>query len=221
MPTGEGTLPQTSESMSLLEQFLNLFRARYEWNDVITYRKHKFVLFQRSWWLLLTYLTLWVAFFARLVKLILSPSLPLLSLLLAVNTLMLVYIFADWANDRFQLTKNQVIDIDRKPLGRETKRSALLENILSLDYKRENVLQRLFNYGTVAINVGDIQLDFENVAKPKLVQNEIFEYYNSALKRKEQEQAQRHRDDMVEFLAAYHRQRHDAEEPGEEFDEEE
>ncbi len=221
MPTGEGTLPQTSESMSLLEQFLNLFRARYEWNDVITYRKHKFVLFQRSWWLLLTYLALWVAFFGRLVNLILSPSLPLLSLLLAVNTLVLVYIFADWANDRFQLTKNQVIDIDRKPLGRETKRSALLENILSLDYKRENVLQRLFNYGTVAINVGDIQLDFENVAKPKLVQNEIFEYYNSALKRKEEEQAQRHRDDMVEFLAAYHRQRQDAESPGEEFDEEE
>jgi hypothetical protein len=128
-----------------------------------------------------------------------------------------VYIFADWANDRFQLTKNQVIDIDRKPLGRETKRSALLENILSLDYKRDNLLQRLFNYGTVAINVGDIQLDFENVAKPKLVQNEIFEYYNTTLKRKEREQAQRHRDDMVEFLAAYHRQRTDADDPGQDI----
>ncbi|MFO8035482.1 MAG: cyclic nucleotide-binding domain-containing protein [Anaerolineales bacterium] len=217
LPAEDGPLPETSESMSYFQQFLNLFRARYEWNDIITYRKHKFVLFLRAWWLLITFLTLLVAFFARMVNLILSPSLALLSILLTVNALILVYIFADWANDRFQLTKNQVIDIDRKPLGRETKRSALLENILSLDYKRDNILQRLFNYGTVAINVGDIQLDFENVAKPKLVQNEIFEYYNTALKRKEQEQAERHRDDMVEFLAAYHRQRADAEDTGEEI----
>jgi hypothetical protein len=216
-PTGEQAIPQTSESMSFFQKFLNLFRARYEWNDIITYRKHIFVLFLRAWWLLITFLTLLVAFFARMVNLILSPSLALLAILLAVNTLTLVYIFADWANDRFQLTKNQVIDIDRKPLGRETKRSALLENILSLDYKRDNLLQRLFNYGTVAINVGDIQLDFENVAKPKLVQNEIFEYYNTTLKRKEREQAQRHRDDMVEFLAAYHRQRTDADDPGQDI----
>lgn len=205
-------VPQTTESITFLQQFLNLFRARYELDGVITYRKHKFVLFRKSWWLLLSFLALAAAFLARMVNLITSPSLSILGILFAFNFLILAYIFADWANDQFQLTRKQVIDIDRKPLGRETKRSALLENILSLDYKRKNMLQRLFNFGTVAINVGDIQLDFENVAKPKLVQNEIFEYYNTALKRKEREQAQRHRDDMVEFLAAYHRQREESEE---------
>jgi hypothetical protein len=114
------------------------------------------------------------------------------------------YVFADWANDRFQITDKYIIDLDRKPFGRETKRSALLENILSLDYKRENIIQRLFDYGTVAINIGDIQLDFEYVAHPITVQNEIFERYNTVVKQKELEDAHRRRDDMVEFLAAYH-----------------
>lgn len=216
---GEEHIPRSSQSMSLIQQILNLFRARYEWNDVITYRKHKFVLCQRTWWLVITLIGLLVSFFARIVNLIISPSLPLITTLLVINALIVAYIFADWANDRFQLTPRQIIDVDRKPLGKETKRSALLENILSLDYERKNVLQRLFNFGTVAINVGDIQLDFENVSKPKLVQNEIFEHYNAALKRKEQEQAQRHRDDMVEFLAAYHRQRQETDHSEEESSE--
>lgn len=215
--TGQETLPRTTETITLFQQFLNLFRDRYELEGVITYRKHKLVLLLRSWWLVLTFVGLVTAFFARAVNLITTPSLTLLAVTAVFNLLILLYIFADWANDRFQLTKKQVIDIDRKPLGRETKRSALLENILSLDYKRKNVIQRLFNFGTVAINVGDIQLDFENVAKPKQVQNEIFEFYNAALKRKEREQAQRHREDMVEFLAAYHRQQqHSGQSPDEE-----
>jgi len=204
--TGQETLPRTTESITLIQQFLNLFRDRYELEGIITYRKHKLVLLLRSWWLVLTFVGLATAFFARLVNLITAPTLAVIAVSALLNLLILLYIFVDWANDRFQLTRKQVIDIDRKPLGRETKRSALLENILSLDYKRKNVIQRLFNFGTVAINVGDIQLDFENVAKPKRVQNEIFEFYNTALKRKEREQAQRHREDMVEFLAAYHRQ---------------
>ena len=128
----------------------------------------------------------------------------MVALALGVSLLGLAYAFADWANDRFQITEKQVIDVDRKPFGRETKRSALLENILSLDYRRENIIQRAFNYGTVAINVGDVQLDFEHVAQPAAVQNEIFERFNTVIKENELAEARRRRDDMVEFLAAYH-----------------
>jgi len=198
--------PQLTETITPLQEFLNLFRARYEVNGVITYRKHKFILLKQSWWLLLLLVLLISAFFARLVNLLTFPNLPWIGLLIAVSLLGLGYVFANWANDRFQITEKQIVDLDRTPLGRETKRSALLENILSLDYQRKNILQRLFDFGTVAINVGDIQLDFENVARPKAVQNEIFERYNTAIKEKEQEEAQRRRDDMVEFLAAYHQE---------------
>jgi hypothetical protein len=196
--------PQLTETITPLQEFINLFRARYELNGVINYRKHIFVLIWNSWWLLLAFAGLGISFFARLVGLLTYPSLPLILILFAVDLAALGYVFADWANDRFQITDKYIIDLDRKPFGRETKRSALLENVLSLDYKRENIIQRLFDFGTVVINVGDIQLDFEHVAHPINVQNEIFERYNSAVKQKELEDAHRRRDDMVEFLAAYH-----------------
>ena len=196
--------PQVTEIITPLQEFLNLFRGRYELNGVINYRKHIFVLISRSWWLWLLFIGLLVAFFARLVQLISAPSLTMLGILLFAVLSWLAYAFADWANDRFQITDNMVIDLDRKPFGRESKRSALLENILSLDYRRENIIQRLFDFGTVAINVGDTQLDFEHVSQPITVQNEIFERYNTVIKQKEILDSQRRRDDMVEFLAAYH-----------------
>ncbi|MEJ2411408.1 MAG: cyclic nucleotide-binding domain-containing protein [Anaerolineales bacterium] len=198
--------PQITETITPLQEFLNLFRARYELNGVITYRKHIFILFRNTWWLWLLFLGSLVSFFARMVNLIPWPGLEALGLALGLSVLGLAYAFADWANDRFQVSDQQVIDLDRKPFGRETKRSALLENILSLDYRRENIIQRIFDFGTVAINVGDIQLDFEYVAQPIAVQNEIFERYNAAIKEKELEEAHRRRDDMVEFLAAYHQE---------------
>ena len=196
--------PQLTETITPLQEFINLFHARYELNGVINYRKHIFVLIRNSWWLLLAFAGLGISFFARLVGLLTYPSLPLILILFAVDLAALGYVFADWANDRFQITDKYIIDLDRKPFGRETKRSALLENVLSLDYKRENIIQRLFDFGTVVINVGDIQLDFEHVAHPINVQNEIFERYNSAVKQKELDDAHHRRDDMVEFLAAYH-----------------
>jgi uncharacterized membrane protein YdbT with pleckstrin-like domain len=201
--------PQLTETITPLQEFFNLFRARYELNGVINYRKHIFILIKNSWWLWLFFIMALISFFARMVKLISFPSLTVVGTLLFISLLGLAYAFADWANDRFQITDNQVIDLDRKPFGRETKRSALLENILSLDYRRENIIQRLFDYGTVAINVGDIQLDFEYVAQPIAVQNEIFERYNAVIKQKEILESQRRRDDMVEFLAAYHEENTD------------
>ena len=196
--------PQLTESITPLQEFFNLFRARYELSGVITYRKHVFILLKNSWWLWLLFIVLLVAFFARVVTLISWPNLGVLALLLGINVLALAYAFADWANDRFQITDKLLLDLDRKPFGRETKRSALLENILSLDYSRENIIQRIFDFGTVAVNVGDTQLDFEYVARPISVQNEIFERYNAVIRENELAESRRRRDDMVEFLAAYH-----------------
>jgi uncharacterized membrane protein YdbT with pleckstrin-like domain len=196
--------PQVTETITPLQEFLNLFRSRFELNGIITYRKHVFILFKNSWWLWLLFLISLVSFFARMVNLIPLPSMEIIAIVIGLVVLGLSYAFADWANDRYQITDKQVIDLDRKPLGRETKRSALLENILSLDYRRENIIQRAFDFGTVAINVGDTQLEFEYISHPVAVQNEIFERYNTVIKENELAEARRRRDDMVEFLAAYH-----------------
>ena len=52
--------------------------------------------------------------------------------------------------------------------------------------------------------MGDTQLEFEYISHPVAVQNEIFERYNTVIKENELAEARRRRDDMVEFLAAYH-----------------
>ena len=163
-----------------------------------------FILFKNSWWLWLLFILLLVAFFARVVALISWPSLSRYRSAAPPRHESRFTAFADWANDRFQITDKQLLDLDRKPFGRETKRSAMLENILSLDYSRENIIQRIFDFGTVAVNVGDTQLDFEHVARPISVQNEIFERYNAVIRENELAESRRRQDDMVEFLAAYH-----------------
>ena len=73
--------PQLTESITPLQEFFNLFRARYELNGVITYRKHVFILFKNSWWLWLLFILLVVSFFARVVALISWPNLGVLALL--------------------------------------------------------------------------------------------------------------------------------------------
>lgn len=185
-----------------------LFKTRYEIDGVITYRKHLFMLLKDVWFLLFLFVFLLLYLAARLVNLVSFPSLrdvfTLNLIYFLVSSPFWLYKIADWSNDRFMLTRDEIIDVDKKPLGREEKRSAPLENILSLDYRRANVIQRMFNYGTVSINVGDIKLDFNMVAKPDLVQQEISDYLYAARRRKEEQDARRQREDMVEFLAAYH-----------------
>jgi len=86
----------------------------------------------------------------------------------------LAYQYVDWRNDLFQLTANQVIDLDRKPFGRESRRSAPLENILSIEYERRGIIPMLFNYGTVYITIGNTQLTFNDIYQPSVVQQDIF-----------------------------------------------
>lgn len=203
---GEDTLDE--QSQFILPQWLgNLLKTRYEIEGVITYRKHIFILLKQIWFFSLLFIILT---FLLVIFFDLSSSFLGRVLLLAIGAGILFtlgnlgYRYADWRNDLFQITSNEIVDMDKKPLGEATRRSAPLENILSLDYKRANIIQRIFNFGTVSINVGNAQLDFENVAKPDMVQAELFERYYAALRQKEEKEAQRHRDDVVEFLAIYH-----------------
>ena len=51
----------------------------------------------------------------------------------------LLWVYVDWKNDIFMVTAEEIMDYDRKPLGQEEKRTAQLENILSISYKRNRV----------------------------------------------------------------------------------
>jgi len=198
----------------------NLFKIRFEDSGTITYRKHWFVLirqlFQPSAFILL--IVAWMAY--RGGNLLLTsgtilhqtadgrtlPDTLLISLplLLVPLTLWWTYKYVDWRNDIFQVTPDQILDIDKKPFGTEERRAAPLDNILSTQSSRMGLTGYVFNYGTVYITVGGSQLAFEDVSDPASVQGDIDRRRASRIAQKKETGARQERDRMADWLISYH-----------------
>ena len=189
----------------------NIFKLRLEEGDTITYRKHGFVLFQHIWQPSLIMLILLAAFLWRIGLLIAGqgrwPDAMLIVLPVAGLPFFAwwLYQYVDWANDIFQVTPDQVIDIDKKPLGTEERRAASLESILSIESKRVGLLGNIFNYGTVYIVVGGSKLEFQDVFDPNMVQSDIDRRRMGRIASKAAAQAALDRERMAEWIATYHR----------------
>ncbi|TLN27918.1 cyclic nucleotide-binding domain-containing protein [bacterium] len=188
----------------------NLFMLRSEVNGVITYRTHWFILLGKTFLpTLLLFLTLFVLI-ARLVNLftLLSiPSVVLLSiLLLIIFGLWYLYQYVDWRNDRYIITDRELIDVFKRPLGVEQKRTAPLENILSIDYERPNLIHLILNFGTVYIRIGEASLTFNNVFNPADVQREIFERFLNKKLQKQQQNDDAEQRRMADWIEIYHQE---------------
>ncbi len=194
---------------------LNIFKVRFEDKaGTITYRKHWIVLFFQTWLpgaLFILALLLTVYRSTHLPEPPVGgpnprtdPFLTILIIGLIVAFFWWVYQYWDWSNDIFKVTADQIFDIDRKPLGREEKRSAPLDNILSTEAERRGLLQILFNYGNVYISVGKTQMDFFDVYNPTGVQQDIDNRRMARIERKNQSEALAERDRLAEFFAMYH-----------------
>jgi uncharacterized membrane protein YdbT with pleckstrin-like domain len=115
-----------------------------------------------------------------------------------------IYQYIDWSNDIFQVTPDQILDIDRKPFGTEERKAAPLENILSTEAKREGFLEYLLNYGTVYINVGGAtELHFSDITDPATVQQDIDNRRLARINSKAETQAKAERERLAEWFATY------------------
>jgi uncharacterized membrane protein YdbT with pleckstrin-like domain len=198
----------------------NTLKLRYETGDNVIYRKHWFVLLKQAWAPLAGFIGVVILFLWRLFLLARSPDEAFvhvvngrlvfdaysLALLMALVPFLgwLVYEVMDWSNDQFQVTAEQIIDLDKKPFGTETRNAAQLENILGTEYKRIGILGELFNYGTVYITVGGSKLAFEDVVDPATVQSDIDRRRMARRVKQEEAKAAAERERMAEWLAAYH-----------------
>jgi hypothetical protein len=200
----------------------HLFSVRLEEGETVTYRKHGFVLWQQvsqPSFFLFVILVLWIA---RQVTLASNPDLALLKILpgfkFNVDTISMtlplvgipfllwwIYQYMDWSNDIFQVTPDQVIDIDKKPFGAEERRTAPIENILSTNSQRTGFLGNIFNFGTVYITVGGTQLEFQDVLDPMTVQSDIDRRRMARTAAKNAAAAAIERERIAEWIAAYHR----------------
>jgi hypothetical protein len=203
--SGEVKTNRSSGVRSILDTFL---KVRFMDGAVITYRKHWLVLLRRSWLplLLLVLYTVLVIFLIQS-GILAGSCFPLLLMLGYLGLfLWLLYRYLDWNNDIYQLTPDQILDIERRPLGEEKKKSAPLDSILSLEHRREGIIRLLFNYGDVIINVGQTQFLFYGVKNPDQVQQDIVAYIEARRRKKEDETAARERERMLDWFGSYHSQ---------------
>ena len=183
------------------------FKMRMEASGNITYRKHVVILFKETWIHNLAFIIL---FATPIIWYFLFGTPPLwisgiIALGIVIDVMLWAYEYVDWSNDLYQVTADQIIDINRKPFGDESRKSAPLENILSTEYKRQGIFAVLFNFGTVFITVGGAQFNFEDVADPPAVQQDIVRRQQARTQKKKDSEGAAERDRMIDWLATYHR----------------
>ncbi len=210
------------QGVSAILRFLgsNTLKMRYEFGDHVVYRKHWFVLFLQAWVPFLSSFGLLLFLIVRLFQLAFDPERVLFAfqdgfkpdtwaavffLAFFPFAAWLVYEILDWSNDKFEVTSEQIIDIDRKPFGTESRNAAQLESILGTNYIRKGILGNLFNFGTVYITVGGTKLAFEDVMDPAAVQSDIDRRRMARSASQGAAKVAAERDRMAEWLATYHR----------------
>ena len=213
--------PPPPKGANLLRRLgANTLKLRYESGDTVIYRKHWVVLIMEAWMPVLSMLAVIVLFAQRLYQLLRNPAEAFISfnggiqvdgwagallILLFVLFLWFAYRVLDWSNDQFVVTQEQIIDLDKKPFGTETRNAAQLENILGTEYRRIGILGNIFNYGTVYITVGGTKFAFEDVIDPAAVQSDINRRRAARADKKRQTEITAERERMAEWLATYHK----------------
>lgn len=218
--------PKPRASLALILKVLGAerFKLRYESGDNVIYRKHWIVLIFEAWLPFLSLFGTIMMFFIRLIQLAYDPADSFITLrdggsmdgwaaAFLVATIPFLgwfgYRVLDWSNDKFEVTNDQIVDIDREPFGTEKRNAAPLEGILSTFYERKGILGNIFNYGTVYISVGGSKLAFEDVMDPAGVQSDIDRRRMARNARKREGEVAAERERMAEWLATYHKSMQD------------
>jgi len=187
-------LKTTYTSGSIMDLLARFFGLRHERSGAVIYRTH--------WWrllgktilpaiLLLVVGVLVVLKIVGFLPAIAANQLYIGSIIIAVIAWgWWLYQYQDWYNDVYIVTSDQLVDVNRKPLGKEERRSAPVQNIQTVEFKRKGIIGLLLNFGTVHIQIGNQELSFDDVYNPAAIQAEIFarfKNHNQKSSRMEQE----------------------------------
>ncbi len=202
-PESHPGLTTTYSNGTFLDWMAKFYGLRQTKSGSVIYRTH--------WWkfwgkILLPTFVLLIALVFTILKVIgLFPSIPEVQAYGGAIILTLaawgwwLYQYYDWHNDIYILTPDQLVDVNRKPLGKEERRSAPVKNIQTVQFKRQGLRGLILNYGTVRIQIGNEELTFDDVYDPAAVQAEIFAFYslyNAQLQKSEQQK-------MAEWIKTY------------------
>jgi hypothetical protein len=208
-PPGPG-VTATKPMSSARKMWADFFKMRYEEGNKVTFRKHWMVLIYETRWpnFLVVFITilLFLRFFGVYTFLSVGFVLAAWFASMLLLSIWWAYGYVDWRNDIYQVTDDTILDIYRKPLGEETKKTASIDNILSLQHSREGLLHLLFNYGDVIASVGADKFIFVDVFNPSDVEHEIFHRIAQRKRKAREAEIVQQREYIADWLAAYHRQ---------------
>jgi len=185
---------------------------REEQGDTVTWRKH-WVALLRPLALptgLILLATLIVAWFLG------GEGADRISILLSYGVVLLflvpwwLWVFEDWQNDIYQVTSSRIIDVEQLPFAlREERREASLGMIQNVNLKVPTLIGRILGYGSVTIETaGAGAFTFDHVKDPQAVQTEIFRRMATYAQRQRREEAERRRDELLDWFTVYDQMRH-------------
>jgi hypothetical protein len=114
-----------------------------------------------------------------------------------------LYQYEDWRNDIYRVTKDRIVDRDKKPFGQESFRSAPIKNIQSVGHEIPNTIGLIINVGNVKINVGDETFTFDGVYDPALVHQDISRRMEELVVRTERDRINQEHERMATWLEIY------------------
>jgi hypothetical protein len=205
---GQEEAPFKVKSSGLMEFLSTLFGLRTDKNGIIIYRTHWFILIKKVIWPSLTFLLLFLVFVYSIFEFYPSINFALIFFVqLGIGVALFLwwlYQYLDWRNDRYILTDDQLMDVNKKPLGHEQRKSAPIKNIQTVEFERLGLISLILNFGTVFIRVGDTTLTFDYVYKPSEVQEDIFERYQKFNQKQKKKDKEALRDEVAEWIEVYH-----------------
>jgi len=176
--------------------------------EEIILRKHFTVLVSKTFipaFLLLSHFLFYL--FVRINQYALASS-KVFNGIMAFDAVILIiwtlYRYLDWQNDRFVISGHMLIDIDRKPLGSEEKRSAPIERIQSIRYKKKGIFGLLFNFGTVYIRIGDEEFTFDDLYRPAEITQVIFDARERLVEAEKTSMQNEDHQRALDWIEAYH-----------------
>lgn len=180
-----------------------------EVGNTVTWRKHWIILIRSSWLPALLILITSAILFA-VASIQTTPAIIAFGTILGGEILWWLWLFVDWKNDIYQVTSSRIIDVEQSPFSlREKRREAQLDAIENVGLEIPSLLARILRYGSVTIETaGAGAFTFDFVRKPREVQNIIFNKMEAFKEEQRRQEAQRHRDEMLDWFSVYDEMRH-------------
>lgn len=125
-----------------------------------------------------------------------------------VCLLWILWNYADWRNDTYEVDYKQIADVSKKPLFfAEQRRTGLLSEIENIEVSIPSPIHYLFNFGNVRIQTAatDGDFTFDWVANPRGVSEEIRRRIETSRQRQEDARAKQRAEELPDWFEMYDR----------------